>query len=586
MKERLMLGNEAVARGLYEANCAFVSSYPGTPSTEITEYAAEYDDIYAEWAPNEKVAAEAAYGASLAGVRAFSGMKHVGLNVAADPVFTASYTGVNAGLVIAVADDPGMHSSQNEQDSRHYARAAKLPMLEPADSLECRDYTKLAFELSERFDTPVFLRLSTRISHSRSAVAESPRDETAPARPYVKNPAKYVMVPANARRRHPLVERRMADMAVWSEGASVNRVICGKGSGIGVISSGIAFQTAREALGDNAAYLKLGMIHPLPDKLISDFAKTVDKLYIIEELDDVIESHCRALGIECQGKELFSFEGEYTVEAVRKAVLGVSAERGAAPKAADVPGRPPVLCPGCPHRGLFHVLNKMKLTVTGDIGCYTLGAAPPLSAMDLTLCMGASVSALHGFVKADPEAAKRTVGVLGDSTFAHSGLTGLMNIVYNQSNATLIILDNAITGMTGHQQNPTTGMTLKRRPTHSLDLAAVCRALGVGRVDVIDSHDIDAMEPLLREHLALDEPSVIIARRPCVLLPEIDRQAPLSANEKCKNCKACLRIGCPAVSAAGGSVSIDATQCFGCGLCARVCRFGALDKVKPGGEPS
>lgn len=569
MKKEMMLGNEAIARGLYESGCAFVSSYPGTPSTEITEYAAKL--IYAEWAPNEKVAVEAAYGASLAGSRAFSGMKHVGMNVAADPVFTASYTGVNGGLVIAVADDPGMHSSQNEQDSRHYALAAKLPMLEPSDSRECLEYTKLAFELSEKFDTPVLLRLTTRISHSQSAV-ETNEPSPVARKPYVKDAGKYLMIPANARKRHTIVEKRMSDMADWAENSGINQII--SGGKIGVIASGIAFQTAREALGEAASYLKLGAVNPLPCELIKSFAETVDELYVIEELDGFIEAHCKAIGVSCKGKELFSREGEYTAEQIRHKILGCPMPKV---NAASVPVRPPVLCPGCPHRGLFHVLAKMKLTVLGDIGCYSLGAAPPLSAMDMTLCMGASVSATHGFLKADPDSAKRTVAVIGDSTFIHSGLTGLINAVYNQSPATILILDNSITGMTGHQQNPATGATLSGSSAPMLDLEKACLALGAERVTITDPHDLEALENAVKEHIAIPAVSVIIARRPCVLLPNVAKQPPLNVNANCKNCKACLRIGCPAIKTGDASPTIDQTLCTGCGLCARLCRFSAIE---------
>ncbi len=578
MKEqisKLMLGNEALARGLWEAGCRFVSSYPGTPSTEITEYAADYEELYAEWAPNEKVAVEAAIGASLAGARAFSGMKHVGLNVAADPVFTASYTGVNAGLVIAVADDPGMHSSQNEQDSRHYARAAKLPMLEPSDSGECLAYAKQAFALSEQFDTPVLLRLSTRVSHSQSAVSLAARDDV-PLKAYEKNPAKYVMVPAAARDRHVVVEQRQETLRGWADTTPLNRIEWGDRR-IGVVAAGIAYQTAREALGDNASYLKLGLVYPLPDTLLREFAAGVETLYVIEELDDFIESHCRALGLAVQGKALFSLLGEYTPGQVEAALLGQSSGQ-AAVEAAACPVRPPVLCPGCPHRGLFHVLNKLKLTVTGDIGCYTLAAAPPLGAMDLCVCMGASVSSLHGFVTARPEMAERTVAVIGDSTFFHSGITGLINMVYNQSPGTLLILDNSTTGMTGHQQNPATGLTLKNKPAPQVDIVALCRAAGVNRVRTLDPHDLHALEEALREELAAPEPSVIVARRPCVLLPIVKKEYKNTINvQACKGCKACMRIGCPAIRADGEHLTVDWSLCVGCGLCVRLCRFGAMN---------
>ena len=572
----LLLGNAAVARGLYEAGCRFVSSYPGTPSTEITEEAALYDEIYAEWAPNEKVALEAAFGASLSGVRSFAGMKHVGLNVAADPLFTMAYTGVNGGLVAVVADDMGMHSSQNEQDSRHYAAAAKVPMLEPSDSAECLAFAKAAYEISEQFDTPVLLRLSTRVSHSRSLVALGERAEP-PRRAYEKNPQKYVMMPANARGRHVFVEKRTAALAEFAETTPLNQVIRGSEK-LGIIASGIAFCYAREAFGDDASYLKLGMIHPLPEKLIRDFAASVDRLVVIEELDDVFEEQIKKLGIACEGKALFSPIGEYSAEAIRKVLLGE--ETKGYQLSAPVPGRPPVLCPGCPHRGVFYVLSKMKVFVSGDIGCYTLGALPPLGALDTTLCMGASVSGLHGYVKASGgEAAQNSVAVIGDSTFIHSGITGLINIVYNQSNSTVMILDNSITGMTGHQQNPCTGLTLKNTPAYAVDLEALCRSVGVRRVTVVDPFDIDGIEAAVRAELAAEEPSVIIVRRPCALLKSVKHAPPLKIDaEKCRRCKACMKIGCPAISFdAETGAKIDFSLCTGCGLCEKLCKFDAIN---------
>ena len=572
----LLLGNAAVARGLYEAGCRFVSSYPGTPSTEITEEAALYDEIYAEWAPNEKVALEAAFGASLSGVRSFAGMKHVGLNVAADPLFTMAYTGVNGGLVAVVADDMGMHSSQNEQDSRHYAAAAKVPMLEPSDSAECLAFAKAAYEISEQFDTPVLLRLSTRVAHSRSLVALGERADP-PRRAYEKNPQKYVMMPANARGRHVFVEKRTAALAEFAETTPLNQVIRGSEK-LGIIASGIAFCYAREAFGDDASYLKLGMIHPLPEKLIRDFAASVDRLVVIEELDDVFETQIKKLGIACEGKALFSPIGEYSAEAIRKVLLGE--ETKGYQLSAPVPGRPPVLCPGCPHRGVFYVLSKMKVFVSGDIGCYTLGALPPLGALDTTLCMGASVSGLHGYVKASGgEAAQNSVAVIGDSTFIHSGITGLINIVYNQSNSTVMILDNSITGMTGHQQNPCTGLTLKNTPAYAVDLEALCRSVGVRRVTVVDPFDIDGIEAAVRAELAAEEPSVIIVRRPCALLKSVKHAPPLKIDaEKCRRCKACMKIGCPAISFdAETGAKIDFSLCTGCGLCEKLCKFDAIN---------
>lgn len=571
--KKLMLGNDAVARGLYEAGCTVVSSYPGTPSTEITEAVSTYEDIYSEWAPNEKVAAEVAYGASMAGARSFCAMKHVGLNVAADPLFTASYSGVNGGFVIAVADDSGMHSSQNEQDSRHYAAASKVPMLEPSDSAECLAFTKLAFEISERFDTPVILRLSTRISHSQGVVELSERAEL-PLKEYVKNPAKYVMMPAAARGRHVVVEERTGKLKEYGTECPVNEVI-GNGS-IGVIASGIAYQYAQEALGEKATYLKLGLVHPLNEKLLLDFAKKFDKVYVIEELDSIIEDFCKAHGINTEGKALFSPIGEYTAEAIRLAILGEKAAFITVEE--NVPVRPPVLCPGCPHRGIFFVLNKMKLFVSGDIGCYTLGANAPLSALDTTICMGASISGLHGFNKArGADWEKKSVAVIGDSTFIHSGVTGLIDIAYNASNSTVIILDNSITGMTGHQQNPTTGYNIKGDPATKVDLEALCKAVGISRVRVVDPFDIAGVEAVLKEELSAKEPSVIIARRPCALLKVVKAKPPVEVvNENCKKCGMCFKMGCPAIKKdENGKPIIDVTLCTGCGLCVKACKFDA-----------
>ena len=569
----LMLGNEAAARGLYEAGCAVVSSYPGTPSTEITECAAKYDEIYAEWAPNEKVAMEVAFGASLAGKRSFTGMKHVGLNVAADPLFTISYTGVNAGMVIGVADDAGMHSSQNEQDSRHYARAAKLPMLEPSDSAEALAFMKLAFDLSERFDTPVLLKMCTRIAHSQSIVETAARTQP-PERPYRKDAAKYVMMPGNARRRHPVVEERLGALADYAETTPLNRVEAGSDTSIGLICSSTAYQYVKEVCGDRYPVLKLGMIHPLPKRLILDFAARVRRLIVVEELDGFIEAHCNGLGLTVEGKSLFPAIGELSQNAVRTA-LGMEPAGGTA-LAEPIPPRPPVMCAGCPHRGLFYTLKKHKLTVLGDIGCYTLGATPPLTAIDAVICMGASVSGLHGFNKAGADA-HRTVAVIGDSTFMHSGMTGLVNIAYNDSNSTVIIVDNSITGMTGHQDNPTTGRNLKGDPAAKVDLEALCRALGIRRVRVVDPYDLAACDRAVTEELAADEPSVIIARRPCALLKYVKHNGPLAADaDKCRGCGKCMQIGCPAISIADRKVSIDNTLCTGCGVCSQLCSFGAL----------
>ncbi len=575
--KKLMLGNEAVARGLYEAGCRIVSSYPGTPSTEISEFAATYDEIYAEWAPNEKVACETAYGASIAGARSFSAMKHVGLNVAADLLFTASYAGVNGGFVIAVADDQGMHSSQNEQDSRHYAVSAKVPMLEPADSTECRDFVLRAYELSEAYDTPVLLRLTTRIAHSQSAVELHERAEAA-MKPYEKNPRKYVMMPGNAKPRHTVIEERQKKLAEYAETADLNRVIRGSDE-IGIIASGIAFQYAREALGDKASYLKLGMVNPLPEKLIRDFAASVKKLYVIEELDDVFETFVRKSGIALAGgKELFSLCGEYTPELIREKLLGERTEKIASPEAA--PGRPPVLCPGCPHRGTFYVLSKLGLTVSGDIGCYTLGALAPLNALDTTIDMGASISGLHGMNLAwGAEQAKKSVAVIGDSTFLHSGMTGLLNIVYNQTPSTVIILDNSITGMTGHQQNPSTGLTLKNTPAPAVNLIDLCHALGVKRVRVTDPFDLADCERVISEEVAAEEPSVVIVQRPCALLKSVKAKPALKV-DACKKCRMCMKIGCPAISFGPEGAVIDAALCTGCGLCASMCKFGCIGGEK------
>lgn len=572
--KKLLLGNEAVARGLYEAGCGVVSSYPGTPSTEITECAAKYDEIYAEWAPNEKVAMEVAIGSAIGGRRSFCGMKHVGVNVAADPLFTASYTGINAGMVIAVADDPGMHSSQNEQDSRHYAVSAKVPMLEPSDSSDALNFTKLAYELSEQFDTPVMLRMSTRISHSQSLVEVGEREEL-PLKPYVKNVAKNVMVPAFARPKHEVVEKRTAALREWAETAPINQVIWGDKK-IGIIAAGSTYMYAREVLGDKASYLKLGMINPLPVKLIRDFASQVETLYVIEELDDVIETHCRKIGVFVIGKELFPWVGEFSQKLLREKLFGAEETTYAFPEA--VPGRPPVLCAGCPHRGLFFVLNQLKVMVSGDIGCYTLGASAPLSAIDTTVCMGASISGLHGFNTArGEESAAKSVAVIGDSTFIHSGITGLIDISYNQGISTVIVLDNSITGMTGHQQNPTTGYTLKGDPTAKVSIEKVCNAIGINRVRVVDPYDLKATREAVEEELQVKEPSVIISRRPCALLKYVKHNPPLVIDkESCKGCKACLKLGCPAIRVVNGKASIDDTLCVGCGLCRDLCKFHAI----------
>ncbi|MGN0688916.1 MAG: indolepyruvate ferredoxin oxidoreductase subunit alpha [Oscillospiraceae bacterium] len=571
--KKLMLGNEAFARGLYEAGCKVVSSYPGTPSTEITEEVAKYEEVYAEWAPNEKVAMEVAIGASMAGARSFCGMKHVGLNVAADPLYTASYTGVNGGLVIAVADDPGMHSSQNEQDSRHHAAASKVPMLEPSDSQEVKDFVKEAYRISEEYDTPVIVRMSTRVAHSQSVVDVCEREDI-PLKEYVKNPQKNVMMPANARDRHVFVEERTKKLIQEAETSILNKIEMNDGQ-IGVITSGTTYLYAKEALGDSVSYLKLGIVNPLPSYIIRSFCKKFETVYVIEELDDIIETQCKKLGCDVIGKELFGFIGELSQSIIKEKIKGVSTEYTALQT--EIPVRPPVMCAGCPHRGIFYSLAKNKITVSGDIGCYTLGAAQPLCAMDTTVCMGASISGLHGFNKARPEKEKTSVAVIGDSTFMHSGMTGLVNIAYNSTNSTVIILDNSITGMTGHQQNPTTGYNLKGDVAAKVDLEALCKALGIERVRVVDPYNLAETEKAILEELAVEAPSVIISRRPCALLKYVKHNPPLKTNEKCKSCKACLKLGCPAISIKGGKACIDHTLCVGCGICKELCKFDAIE---------
>ena len=573
----LMLGNEAVARGLYEAGCSFVSSYPGTPSTEITESVAKYKEVYAEWAPNEKVAMEAAFGASLAGKRSFCAMKHVGLNVAADPLFTVAYTGVNAGFVIGVADDAGMHSSQNEQDSRHYARASKIPMLEPSDSAEALAFAKLAYELSEEFDTPVFIKMCTRVSHSQSLVEPGARVEV--SKTYEKNPQKYIMMPGNAKMRHPIVEERTRKLVAWAETCEINRIEEGTDRSMGIITSSTSYQYVKEVCGDKYPVLKLGMIWPLPEQKIKDFAASVDKLVIVEELDSFVQTHCKELGIACEGKEIFSCIGEFSQNLVAEK-LGEAIVSGTKLDAA-IPPRPPVMCAGCPHRGLYYTLAKNKVTALGDIGCYTLGAVPPLAALDTTICMGASISGMHGFTKAGGDEGRKVVCVIGDSTFMHSGMTGLVNMAYNESNGTVIIVDNSITGMTGHQQNPTTGFNLKGDPTAKVDLETLCKAIGIRRVRVVDPYDLAQCDQAIKEETAANEPSVIISRRPCALLKYVKHNKPIIADpNKCVGCKACMKIGCPAISIVNGKAKIDNTLCTGCGVCAQLCKLDALTAAK------
>ena len=609
--KQLMLGNAAAARGLFEAGCELISSYPGTPSTEITEEAARFKEIYCEWAPNEKVALESAFGACLAGRRAFCGMKHVGLNVAADPLYTMSYTGVNAGLVIGVADDPGMHSSQNEQDSRHHAIASKVPMLEPSDADEAREFAKIAFEISEKFDTPVLYKMCTRVAHSQSIT--EPAERTVPEhKAYEKTISKYVMAPANAIKRHPFVEQRMKDLEKWSETSGVNRIETLKqvqgdstrhgdstrqgdgsrhaelvsasilgvpGDKVGIITSSTSYQYVKEVLGDSVNILKLGMVNPLPADMIRKFADGLEKLIVVEELDPIIETFVRGLGLKCEihGKDMFPICGEFSQNLVA-AAFGRELPQGKKLDGVQIPVRPPIMCAGCPHRGMFYALNKLKVTVFGDIGCYTLGSVAPLSAMDVTLCMGASFSGLHGWNKAGgAENEKRSVAVIGDSTFMHSGMTGLATIAYNQSNSTVIVLDNSITGMTGHQQNPTTGKNLYGDPAGRVDLEALARAMGINRVRVVDPYNIAECEAAVREELEVAEPSLIISRRPCALLKEVKHNPPLVVDQdKCKSCKMCMKIGCPAISMKGGKAKIDATLCVGCGVCSQMCKFGAL----------
>lgn len=570
-----MLGNEGVARGAYEAGVRVATAYPGTPSTEITESIAEYDDIYAEWSPNEKVALEVAIGASIGGARAIVSMKHVGLNVAADPLFTVSYTGVNGGLVIVVADDPGMHSSQNEQDSRYYARSAHIPMLEPSDSQEAKDFVKMAFEISEKYDTPVFIRMTTRVAHSQSLVEIADR-EPIPLKEYKKDFSKYVMMPGMARKRHIVVEERMKRLQEDCSSFSINRIEEGDKS-IGIITSGIVYQYAKEAF-PNASFLKLGMIHPLPKKLIEEFASKVEKVYVLEELEPVIEEQIRSWGIDVIGKELFSVQGEYSAKLIEERIKRVEVQKVSAE---NLPMRPPVLCPGCPHRAAYYVIKKLKLHIMGDIGCYTLGALPPLETVDACVCMGASIGMAHGVAKArGKDFAKKTVAVIGDSTFIHSGITGLIDIVYNNGIATVIILDNSTTAMTGHQDHPATGRTIKGEPAPVLNLVELVKAVGIKNVRVVDPFDLEGSERILREETQKEEPSVIIFKRPCALLDKTF-ETPLKIDSSaCRRCGLCLRLGCPAIENKDeGRIIINYALCNGCGLCERVCKFNAIRRA-------
>lgn len=582
MKKAFFTGNEAIARGAYESGVSFASAYPGTPSTEILENIAKYPEIYAEWAPNEKVALEAAAGASMAGARAIVSMKHVGLNVAADPLFTLAYTGVNGGLVIVTADDPGMHSSQNEQDNRNFAPFAKIPMLEPSDSQEAKDFIGEALKMSEMFDTPVLLRTTTRVSHSRSIVELGKR---APheMRPYSKNPAKYAMIPAFAKKRRWSLKERLEALERYSEQFPFNKIEWGKNREVGIITSGVCYQYVKEVFGDEVSVLKLSMTFPLPKKLIGDFAEKVKEIYVVEELDPYLENQIKAMGIKVKGKELIPEIGELSPEILREKLKGEKPAAGFSPYP-QLPSRPPVLCPGCPHRGVFYVLKKMKAAVvTSDIGCYSLGVLPPLESLDSLLCMGASISMGHGFKKALEAGGKNdiVITVIGDSTFLHSGITSLMDAVYNRSNTVNIIVDNSTTAMTGHQHHPGTGYNVKEEPAPAVSLEAVCRALGVENVAVVDSYDLRAVEKAVKDAMnCKNGPSVIIARRPCALLKGKGPTGLYAVKEeKCRKCKACLRLGCPAIQVKGGGVFINPLSCTGCSVCAQVCTFGAIERV-------
>lgn len=580
-KKVIMLGNEAIARGAYEAGVKVSAAYPGTPSTEISEYLVQYkDDLYCEWSPNEKVATEVAIGASVAGVRAMSCMKHVGFNVAADPAYTVSYMGVNGGLVIVVADDPGLYSSQNEQDTRMIARAAGIPVLEPADSAEAKEYMKEAFALSEKFDRPFIFRTTTRLAHSQGLVELCEREKIED-KPYVKNIGKTVMMPGNAKLRHIEIEKRNLELAEAANTLRVNRVEMND-TKIGVITSGIPYQYVKEAM-PNVSVLKLGMVNPLPRKMIEEFASKVDALYIIEELDPVIEEQVKSWGVQAKGKELFTVQGEYSANMIRKAILGEQVEVKA-PAAA--PGRPPILCPGCPHRSVYYVLNKLKLHAAGDIGCYTLGAVAPLSVVDTTICMGASISSLHGMEKAKgKEYIKNWVAVIGDSTFLHTGVNSLMNMMYNKATGTVMILDNSTTGMTGHQDHAATGKTLLGEPTYAIDIPALCRAIGVKNVIEVNAFDIKTLQEVVKEEVAKDEVSVIITKTPCVLLDKSKKPLYIAHEDKCKKCGMCMKPGCPAMTKnADGTIHIDDTMCTGCGLCESLCKFDAIELVKEGGR--
>ena len=572
-----MLGNEAIARGAYEAGVKVSAAYPGTPSTEISENIVKYEEIYAEWSPNEKVATEVAIGASISGVRAMASMKHVGVNVASDPLYTISYGGVNGGLVLVAADDPGLYSSQNEQDTRCVARAAMVPVLEPSDSQEAKDFVKFAYEISEKYDTPVIVRTTTRLAHSQGTVTLEERIEPED-KPYERNPAKFVMMPGNAIGRHVYVEKRMKAMAQDSSSFEINRAEYNDTS-IGFITSGIPYQYVKEAC-PNASLLKLGMVHPLPRKLIEEFSSKVEKLYIFEELEPVIEEQVKSWGIEAIGKEIFTVQGEYSANMLREKVLH---EEIQVKEPAKVPARPPILCPGCPHRSVYSVLNKLKIHAAGDIGCYTLGAVAPLNVIDTTVCMGASISTLHGMEKAKGrEYIKNWVAVIGDSTFLHTGVNSLMNMVYNQSTGTVIILDNSTTGMTGHQDHAATGKTLKGEIVPAINIYELCKAMGIKHVTEVDAFDTKELERIVKEEVARDEVSVIITKAPCVLLKgNVFPYKCRPVIDQCKKCGACLRPGCPALTKnADGTITIDDTMCNGCGLCEQLCKFNAIERVE------
>lgn len=575
----IMLGNEAIARGAYEAGVKVSAAYPGTPSTEISEYLVTYkEDIYAEWSPNEKVATEVAIGASISGVRAMACMKHVGLNVAADPLYTVSYMGVNGGLVVIVADDPGLYSSQNEQDTRMVARAAQVPVLEPSDSMEAKEFMKLAYEISEKFDRPVIFRTTTRLAHSQGLVELCDRVEPED-KPYEKNIRKNVMMPGNAKLRHIEIEKRNLELAEAANTMSINQVEMND-TKIGVITSGIPYQYVKEAL-PNASVLKLGMVNPLPKRLIEEFAQKVEVLYIVEELDPVMEEQIKSWGIKAIGKEIFTVQGEYSANMIREAILGEKADVKAP---AQVPGRPPILCPGCPHRSVYHVLNKLKIHAAGDIGCYTLGAVAPLSVVDTTICMGASISSLHGMEKAKgKEYIKNWVAVIGDSTFLHTGVNSLMNMMYNKATGTVMILDNSTTGMTGHQDHAATGKTLLGEPTYAIDIPALCRAIGVKNVVEVNAFDVEKLEKVVKEEVTKDEASVIITKSPCILLDKSKKPVYIAHEDQCKKCGMCMKPGCPAMTRnADGTIHIDDTMCTGCGICETLCKFDAIEMVKVG----